>query len=139
MPGQSPLGVRRAAIDRLFSHDQVERIMSGLDREAEGRSKDAGFASATSALIRGKSPLSLKLALAQMRRGKGWSFADCMRAEFRIVNRVAYGHDFYEGVRAVIVDKDQKPKWRPATLREVPDAEVERHFSTLGEQELAVS
>ena len=53
-----------------------------------------------------------------MRIGPKLSFADCMRTEFRIVSRIVYGHDFYEGVRAVIVDKDQKPDWRPATLRE---------------------
>jgi hypothetical protein len=62
-----------------------------------------------------------------------------MRAEFRIVSRVVYGHDFYEGVRAVIIDKDQNPRWKQATLRDVSDQEVERHFEPLGEQELAVS
>ena len=59
-----------------------------------------------------------------------------MRAEFRIVSRVIHGHDFYEGVRAVIVDKDNKPRWQPATLAEVSDAEVERHFAPLGADEL---
>ncbi len=54
-----------------------------------------------------------------------------MRTEFRIVSRVIDGHDFYEGVRAVIVDKDNKPRWRPATLAEVSEAEVERHFAPL--------
>ena len=64
-----------------------------------------------------KSPLSLKIALAQVRRGQIWDFETCMRAEFRIVSRVIHDHDFYEGVRAVIVDKDNKPRWQPATLR----------------------
>jgi enoyl-CoA hydratase len=59
-----------------------------------------------------------------------------MRTEFRIVSRIIQGRDFYEGVRAVIVDKDNRPHWRPASLAEVPDAEVERHFAPLGEQEL---
>ena len=67
--------------------------------------------------MRTKSPLSLKIALAQVRRGKTLDFATCMRAEFRIVSRVIEGHDFYEGVRAVIVDKDNKPRWRPASAR----------------------
>lgn len=134
-----PLALRREAVDRLFAADRVEDILRALDREAESRSKDAGFASATSALIRAKSPLSLKLALAQVRRGKAWSFNECMQAEFRIVSRIVYGHDFYEGVRAVIVDKDQSPAWRPAVLSEVADAEVERHFAPLEGAELALS
>ena len=58
-----------------------------------------------------------------------------MQAEFRIVSRIVYGHDFYEGVRAVIVDKDNAPRWRPASARRGRrDAEVERHFAPLGER-----
>jgi enoyl-CoA hydratase len=55
-----------------------------------------------------------------------------MRTEFRIVSRIVEGHDFYEGVRAVIVDKDNEPRWQPAELAEVGDADVERHFAPLG-------
>ena len=61
-----------------------------------------------------------------------------MRAEFRIVSRIIHGHDFYEGVRAVIVDKDNAPRWQPATLAEVSEAEVERHFAPLGADELVL-
>jgi enoyl-CoA hydratase len=54
-----------------------------------------------------------------------------MRTEFRIVSRVVRGHDFYEGVRAVIVDKDQAPQWEPSRLKAVSTAAVERHFAPL--------
>ena len=54
-----------------------------------------------------------------------------MQTEFRIVSRVVYGHDLYEGVRAVIIDKDNLPQWRPRTLTEVTDADVARHFAPL--------
>ena len=105
---------RRAAIDRLFAGRPVEDILAALDREAASGSADAEWAAKTAATMRAKSPLSLKIALAQVRRGKTWDFETCMRAEFRIVSRIIEGHDFYEGVRAVIVDKDNKPRWQPA-------------------------
>ena len=117
----------------------VENILVGLDREAETVSADAEWARKTAAVIRSKCPLSLKLALAQVRRGKAWDFETCMRMEFRIVSRVIHGHDFYEGVRAAIVDKDNTPRWRPATLPDVGEAEVERHFAPLGPAELVIS
>jgi enoyl-CoA hydratase len=82
-------------------------------------------------LIRTKSPTSLKVALAQLRRGRVLDFEACMRLEFRIVSRLARGHDFYEGIRAVIIDKDQTPRWQPATLAAVSAAEIERHFEPL--------
>jgi enoyl-CoA hydratase len=126
--GEGPLAARREAIDRLFAGDRVEDILQALDNESGAH---AEWARATAANIRTKSPLSLKIALAQVRRGKSWDFATCMDAEFRIVSRVIRGHDFYEGVRAVIVDKDNRPRWQPATLEAVSDAEVERHFAPL--------
>lgn len=134
--GTGPLHGRRQTIARLFTGDTVEAILRALDNETEGRGSEWGFAGATAALIRAKSPLSLKIALAQVRRGKGWSFAECMRAEFRIVSRVIYGHDFYEGVRALIIDKDHQPRWSPAKLADVSSVEVERHFAPLGPAEL---
>jgi enoyl-CoA hydratase len=54
-----------------------------------------------------------------------------MRAEFRIVSRIVEGTDFYEGVRAVIVDKDNAPRWRPPSVADVSVADVERHFAPL--------
>ena len=57
---------------------------------------------------------------------------------FRIVSRIVYGHDFYEGVRAVIVDKDNAPRWKPAALADAADADVERHFASLAADELVL-
>jgi enoyl-CoA hydratase/carnithine racemase len=136
--GEGAILARRAAIDRLFEGNRVEDILAALDRKAASASADAEWAGKTAAAMWTKSPLSLKLALAQVRRGKAWDFERCMRAEFRIVSRVIHGHDFYEGVRAVIVDKDNKPRWQPATLAAVSEAEVERHFAALGAGELVL-
>jgi len=134
---QGPVMARRSAIDRIFTADSVEEILALLNAEAATASRDAQWAGEVAATIRSKAPLSLNIALAQMRRGRNWSFAECMQAEFRIVSRVAYGHDFYEGIRAVIIDKDNRPQWHPATLAEVTAESVERHFAPL-EAELAL-
>lgn len=123
-----------AAIETLFCADRIEDILAALDARGAAAGADAEFASATAALIRSKSPTSLKIALAQMRRGSVLDFAECMRTEFRIVSRVVRGHDFYEGIRAVIVDKDQAPHWQPPTLAAVSAAEVERHFAPLASE-----
>jgi enoyl-CoA hydratase len=130
-----PIIARRDAIDRLFAGDRVEDILQNVDAEI---GEHSAWAHATAANIRAKSPLSLKLALAQVRRGKHWDFTTCMQAEFRIVSRVIQGHDFYEGVRAVIIDKDNRSCWQPASLAEVSDAEVERHFAGLGGDDLSL-
>jgi enoyl-CoA hydratase/carnithine racemase len=136
--GEGPILGRRVAIDRLFASDSVESILAALDREAGSGGGHSEWAGKTAATIRGKSPLSLKIALQQVRRGKTWDFETCMRAEFRIVSRVIQGHDFYEGVRAVIVDKDNEPRWRPPALAEVSAAEVERYFMPRAGDELAL-
>jgi len=137
--GEGPVLQHRGAIDRLFAGDIVENILAAVEREASLGSADSEWAAETAAIMRTKSPLSLKLALAQVRRGKNWDFETCMRIEFRIVSRVIHGHDFYEGVRAAIIDKDNRPRWRPATFPDVGEAEVERHFAPLDASELVLS
>ena len=129
-----PVMAGSAAIDRIFAAPTVEDIVRRLEAESSTGSGDAQWARATAAAIRAKAPLSLKIALEQMRRGRNWSFEECMTAEFRIVSRVAYGEDFYEGIRAVIIDKDNRARWRPATLAEVTDETVARHFAPLDEE-----
>jgi enoyl-CoA hydratase len=136
--GEAPVLPRRAAIDTLFVADRVEDILAALDRAAAAGGTDAAFADTTAATIRAKSPTSLKLALAQMRAGANLPFDACMQTEFRIVSRIIHGHDFYEGVRAVIVDKDNAPRWWPAALDEVTQAEIARHFAPLPHDELVL-
>jgi enoyl-CoA hydratase len=128
----TPLEAQRATLDRLFAGDTVEEILGALDKAGNAWTR------AAAQTIRAKCPLSLKLALAQMRRGKSWSFDDCMRAEFRIVSRVVHGPNFYEGIRAVIVEKDNAPRWQPPSLAEVGEGEVERHFAPLPGGELVL-
>jgi enoyl-CoA hydratase len=129
--GESPLTPRLAAVNRLFAPDRVEDIVDGLNAWT---GPDADWALGLARTIRTKAPRSLKIALAQMRRGLMWTFEDCMRAEFRLVSRFVYEHDFYEGVRAVVIDRDNRPQWRPATLAEVADADVEGHFAPIKDE-----
>src|SRR5262249_25510224 len=129
--GEGALARLRPAIDRLFAGESVENILTALDAD-EG--PHAAWARKTAGVIRTKSPSSLKVALTQVRRGAEWSFSQCMQAEFRIVSRIVYDHDFYEGVRATIIDKDNRPRWQPADLVGVTDAAVEQHFAPLKEE-----
>ena len=63
---------------------------------------------------------------------------ECMKMEFRILNRMLAGHDFYEGIRAVIIDKGSTPQWRPAKLDDVSAAYIDAYFAPLGERELSL-
>jgi enoyl-CoA hydratase len=123
----SPLSANRALIDHAFSAATVEDIIDRL-----GAVSDANpFAARLLSAMATKSPTSMKLALAQMQAGGALSFAEAMRAEFRIVSRIATSHDFREGVRAVIIDKDNKPSWQPARLADVDGAMVAAYFAAL--------
>jgi enoyl-CoA hydratase len=129
--GEGVLMRHQGAIERLFQASWVEEILARLGAEV---GVDSDFAHKAAATIRAKSPLSLKLALALLRRGQTLAFDECMRTEYRVVSRLVRGHDVYEGIRAVIIDKDQAPHWRPSTLEAISDAEVERHFAPLARE-----
>ncbi|AQR61847.1 enoyl-CoA hydratase [Brevundimonas sp. LM2] len=128
--GPAPLEPHREAIDRLFAHDTVEAIVAAL--AADG----SDWALAQQAVLKTKSPTSLKVTLRQMRLGRAMSdFAEALAMEYRLGGRIIGGHDFQEGVRAVIVDKDNAPRWSPATLDTVDDAAVEALFAPLPDGE----
>jgi enoyl-CoA hydratase len=124
------LAEHRKTIDTIFALDSVEAIIAALDAEEEDWTDD------TAKTLRTKSPTSLKIAFRQIREGAKLEFDDCMKMEYRMVNRIVAGHDFYEGVRAVIIDKDNQPKWQPADPSGVSDADVAAYFALLGDKEL---
>ena len=84
---------------------------------------------------RGASPISVLVASFMLRRQMALDFADAMQTEFRIVNRVAKEPEFYEGIRAVVIDKDNAPKWNPPTLEAVGEAKVAGYFAPLAASE----
>ena len=135
-PGPAPIRARQPAIDRCFAGDTVEAILAALEREAAGGGADAEWAAETHAGLLTKSPTSLKITLRQLIRGRGFTIEDALALEYRLTQHVMAGHDFYEGVRAVLVDKDQRPRWDPPTLAAVDEALVEAYFAPLGEAEL---
>lgn len=125
-PGPAPLDEHRTAIDRLFGHDTVEEVFAAL--EADG----SDWALKQLSILKTKSPQSMKVSLRQIRTGAGLtSFAENMAMEYRLGGRVVRTHDFQEGVRAVIVDKDNAPKWSPADLAGVTDAQLDALFAPL--------
>jgi len=128
---KGPVLAHQAEIDRSFRHERVEDVLAALDATVTDGGPTAALARAAASAIRTKSPTSLKIALAQVRRGAKFDFAECMRTEFRIVSRVMRGCNFYEGVRAVIIDKDQAPRWQPAALEAISVADVEQYFAPL--------
>ncbi len=128
-PGGAPAAALQDDISRLFAAEKVEDILAALD--ADG----GEWAAEQAKVIRTKSPTSLKVARRQMIEGAKQEFRGCMVLEFRLVSRIMAGHDFYEGVRATIIDKDNKPAWAPATLDGVSEAEVDRHFAPLDDRD----
>jgi enoyl-CoA hydratase len=135
-PGPAPLEAHRAVIDSCFSAENVAAIMQRLD---EAAANGSDFAARTAAGMRTKSPTSMNLAFEQVRRGASLDFEEAMKVEFRIVSRIGDGHDFHEGVRAVIIDKDNQPRWQPASLGQVDKAVIDHHFASLGSHELEIA
>ncbi|MDH5557185.1 MAG: enoyl-CoA hydratase/isomerase family protein [Alphaproteobacteria bacterium] len=127
---EAALDEHRALIDKCFAADSVEAIMDCL--AAEG----GEWVEKTLATMRRMSPTAMKIAHRQLREGAKLDFEDCMILEYRLSQRVARGHDFPEGVRAVLVDKDMSPKWVPPTLAEVSDEEIDGVFAPLPDGDL---
>ncbi|MGD9615873.1 MAG: enoyl-CoA hydratase/isomerase family protein [Alphaproteobacteria bacterium] len=136
-PGEPPLAAQGDAIDRCFASETMEEILDALAREAASGSPDSDWAGETRALLTTKSPTSLKVTLRQLIVGRGFDLEQALALEYRLTQHFMEGHDFYEGVRAVVIDKDQNPCWQPATLAEVSDAMVEGYFAPLGDRELS--
>jgi len=123
-----PLHIHRPHIATIFSAASVEAILERLDRDG------SDFARDTAQVIRMRSPTSLKLVFRQLRQARELDLKQCLAMEFRMAVRVLKAHDFREGVRAALVDKDKSPKWQPSSLAAVGN--LDDFFMSLGGQEL---
>lgn len=125
----SDLLAAQQSIAACFSSDNIETMLEIMESSAQHLCQEAAK------MMKMKSPTSLKVTLRALRQGKSMDFDTCMRQEYRLVARFLMGHDFIEGIRAVIIDKDQTPRWIPSILSEVDDITVKNYFSPL-EKEL---
>jgi enoyl-CoA hydratase len=124
--GKAPLVSIEQDLNRLFVGDSVEQIFEFLEADSSDWGK------AQLAVMKTKSPQTLKVAFRQLETGAALEdFADNMVMEYRIGARVVQRRDFIEGVRAVIIDKDNAPRWDPVELEGVSDAMLDEIFAPL--------
>ena len=125
-PPPGELEPLRQAIDHHFGHASVEAIVDSL--AAERAPHYLEWAQRTHAALARRSPTLLKVTLEQLRRGATLGLAECLRMELNLIHGCFEQGDFLEGIRALIVDKDNDPHWQPATLEAVGRESVERFF-----------
>ena len=129
-PPAARIDANRETIDRLFAADTLEGILAALAADP------SDWAAKEWATLRTKSPQACKVSLRLVLQGRDHiDFADEMKVEYRLASRVAQRHDLIEGVRALIVDKDNAPQWNPPTPAEVSDGLIDQIFAPLPEDE----
>ena len=126
-PDASPLAQVRTLVDRHFSKPDVGQILKSLETETECEA--AGWAGQTTAVLRERSPLSMAISLEVVTRAEG-AMAECLRRDLDLT-RSCFAHgDVIEGIRARIIDKDNRPAWRFAQIEDVPAEAVEKMFES---------
>jgi enoyl-CoA hydratase len=130
----TPILNLQTQIDSCFSTNSVEEIIFRLKEDK------TNFGLETLNVLETKSPTSLKVTLEQIRRGStALEFGETLTMEFRMAQHFARGNDFPEGVRALLVDKDHKPKWYPNSLEDVSVTDVAEYFESVPWRELKFS
>jgi enoyl-CoA hydratase/carnithine racemase len=122
VPAASELATRRQTIDHHFAHNDVRTIIASLAQD------DSTFAQKATAAMRKRSPLMMCVTLEQVRRGASLGLADCLRMERTMVRRCFVHGEILEGVRAVVIDKDNAPHWNPVDLESVTPEMVKGFF-----------
>lgn len=119
---RSTLAQHRELIRHHFSKESVQSIIESLKQDPHP------FAKRTAETMLKRSPLMLCVTLEQLRRAKTIPFSDCLRMERTMMHHCFEHGDVMEGIRAAIIDKDNQPRWQPASLKEVTDEMIARFF-----------
>ncbi len=134
-PGAGDLLEHAETIARCFSASSVPEIFARL-QETEGAEKE--WAQGVAEALAARSPLSLAITHRHLREAARYDLRQTLQVDYRLVARILEGHDFYEGIRALLVDKDNEPVWRPQQLCDVTPGMIDAVFATLGGEELVL-
>jgi enoyl-CoA hydratase len=127
----APLAAQQGLIDALFGHDTIEEIVTALAHHP------SELAQAALQSILGNSPTGLKLTLKLLRMAReSASLEECLAREYAAALEIFVNHDFPEGIRAAVIDKDRHPHWQPARIEDVTPEMIARYFASRGADEL---
>jgi enoyl-CoA hydratase/carnithine racemase len=124
----SPLAAQQAVLDECFNQPTMSAIYQHLEAQTSPWAQD------TLASLQKKSPTSLVITLAQMQRVKSQTLAQCLASDYRLVHRFLAAHDFFEGVRALLINKCGKPDWQPRDLAAVDAGIINHYFAPLAQE-----
>ena len=128
--GAAPLSMLREDIDAVFALDNVHDIIRALESYPDAWARQAYSD------IKAACPLSLELTFRSIREARTKTLRECLVSDFRIALRLMQRDDYFEGVRARIIDKDNRPRWTHSSVQDVPQEEVDACFAPLGPSEL---
>jgi enoyl-CoA hydratase len=135
-PGAGELDALRPAMARCFAGESVEAIISRLQAE---RGEHREWAQGVVKDLAARSPTSLKITFRHVREAKGLDLRGTLIQDFRLATRCMAAHDFHEGVRASLIDRDRNPRWQPARVEDVSDAAVDSYFDPPDRGELQLA
>jgi enoyl-CoA hydratase len=130
--GPAPIDEHRKIIDTAMARESALDIVSAFERDS------SEFSQGVARTLHTKSPTSLKLTLRLLREAKAsTSLRQCLVREYGAALEIFINHDFPEGIRAAVIDKDRSPKWSPPRLEDVTPAMIDAYFVPRGTDELA--
>lgn len=124
----APIMQCQTNIQEVFHQASMEAILSSL------QATNTAWHADTFKILQQKSPLSLKITLEQLRRAKTLNVTECIQMDYCLVQHFMRDHDFYEGVRALLIDKDKSPQWQPQTLESITSYRILQYFECLSEE-----